>query len=72
MGAGWLAPHVLRHDCAAELDLSRDDFISIRETLGHSWVAATMRYLHPDRTQIEDAWMARKSWLSSGRRDWSR
>jgi site-specific recombinase XerD len=72
MRAGWLAPHVLRHDCASELGLSGDDFISIRETLGHSSVATTMRYLHLDGTEIEDAWMARKSGLSSGRRDWSR
>jgi len=53
-----LTPHVLRHFCASQLYLSGMDLISIQETLGHSWVATTMRYVHVHRTRVEDAWIA--------------
>jgi len=49
---------VLRHFCASQLYLSGMDLISIQETLGHSWVATTMRYVHVHRTRVEDAWIA--------------
>ena len=58
---GWadkLTPHVLRHFCASELYLSGMDLISIQETLGHSWVATTMKYVHVHKTRVEDAWIA--------------
>jgi site-specific recombinase XerD len=53
-----LTPHVLRHFCASQLYLSGMDLISIQEALGHSWVATTMRYIHVQRTHVEDAWIA--------------
>jgi len=53
-----LTPHVLRHFCASQLCLSGMDLISIQEALGHSWVATTMRYIHVQRTHVEDAWIA--------------
>jgi len=34
------------------------DLISIQETLGHAWIATTMRYVHVRRSRIEDAWVA--------------
>jgi site-specific recombinase XerD len=52
-----LTPHVLRHFCASQLYLSGMDLISIQEALGHSWVATTMRYIHVQRTHVEDAWI---------------
>jgi integrase/recombinase XerD len=30
----------------------------MRETLGHSWVATTMAYVHVHATHVEDAWIA--------------
>jgi len=56
--AGRLTPHVLRHYCASELYLGGVDLISIQETLGHAWIATTMRYVHVHRTRIEEAWIA--------------
>ena len=53
-----LTPHVLRHFCASQLYLSGMDLIAIQETLGHSWVATTMHYIHVHRTHVEDAWIA--------------
>ncbi|MBC6457772.1 tyrosine-type recombinase/integrase [Actinomadura sp. HBU206391] len=57
---GWmgrLTPHVLRHYCASELYLSGMDLVAIQELLGHDWVATTMRYVHVQRTHIEDSWI---------------
>ena len=34
------------------------DLIAIQETLGHAWVATTMRYVHVHRDHVEDAWLA--------------
>lgn len=56
--SGRLTPHVLRHYCASQLYLDGVDLVSIQETLGHVWVATTMRYVHVHRTRIEDAWIA--------------
>jgi site-specific recombinase XerD len=56
--AGRLTPHVLRHYCASQLYLGGVDLISIQETLGHAWIATTMRYVHVHRTRIEEAWIA--------------
>ncbi len=56
--AGRLTPHVLRHYCASQLYLDGVDLISIQETLGHAWIATTMRYVHVHRTRIEEAWIA--------------
>ncbi|MEV2221770.1 tyrosine-type recombinase/integrase [Nocardia vinacea] len=53
-----LTPHVLRHFCASQLYLGGMDLIAIQETLGHSWVATTMNYVHVHRTHVEDAWLA--------------
>jgi integrase/recombinase XerD len=39
-----VAPHVLRHFCARQLYQHGMDLIAIQETLGHAWVATTMRY----------------------------
>lgn len=55
---GKLTPHVLRHYCASQLYLGGMDLISIQETLGHAWIATTMRYVHVHRTRIEQAWIA--------------
>jgi site-specific recombinase XerD len=55
--AGRLTPHVLRHFCASQLYLTGMDLLAIQELLGHSWVATTMRYVHVQRTHIEDAWL---------------
>jgi site-specific recombinase XerD len=58
---GWegrLTPHVLRHLCASQLYLNGMDLIAIQETLGHAWVATTMRYVHVHRGHVEQAWLA--------------
>jgi integrase/recombinase XerD len=58
---GWadrLTPHVLRHYCASQLYLHGMDLLAIQETLGHVWVATTMRYVHVHSSRIEDAWLA--------------
>jgi integrase/recombinase XerD len=58
---GWdgrLTPHVLRHFCASQLYLNGMDLIAIQETLGHAWVATTMRYVHVHRDHVERAWAA--------------
>jgi integrase/recombinase XerD len=55
---GRLTPHVLRHFCASQLYLNGMDLIAIQETLGHSWVATTMRYVHVHRDHVERAWAA--------------
>jgi site-specific recombinase XerD len=58
---GWrgrLTPHVLRHFCASQLYLGGMDLIAIQETLGHAWVATTMRYVHVHREHVEQAWVA--------------
>jgi site-specific recombinase XerD len=52
-----LTPHVLRHYCASQLYLSGMDLLAIQELLGHDWVATTMRYVHVERSHIEDAWL---------------
>jgi site-specific recombinase XerD len=56
--AGRLTPHVLRHYCASQLYLNGVDLISIQEMYGHTWVATTMKYVHVQRSRIEDAWIA--------------
>ncbi|MGJ6966951.1 tyrosine-type recombinase/integrase [Streptosporangium sp. G11] len=53
-----LTPHVLRHFCASQLYFAGMDLIAIQETLGHAWVATTMKYIHVHRTHIEEAWLA--------------
>ena len=55
---GRLTPHVLRHFCASQLYLGGMDLIAIQETLGHAWVATTMRYVHVHREHVERAWVA--------------
>jgi site-specific recombinase XerD len=55
---GRLTPHVLRHYCASQLYLTGVDLISIQEMYGHAWVATTMKYVHVQRSRIEDAWIA--------------
>jgi site-specific recombinase XerD len=55
--AGKLTPHVLRHYCASQLDSAGMDIIAIQELLGHAWIATTMRYVHVNRTRIENAWV---------------
>ncbi|MBG0823322.1 tyrosine-type recombinase/integrase [Planomonospora sp. ID91781] len=54
---GRLTPHVLRHYCASQLYGSGMDLLAVQELLGHDWVATTMRYVHVQRTHIEDAWL---------------
>ncbi|WP_405591569.1 tyrosine-type recombinase/integrase [Streptomyces sp. NBC_01092] len=54
---GRLTPHVLRHFCASQMYLAGMDLLAIQELLGHSWIATTMRYVHVQRTHIEDAWL---------------
>ncbi|ROP37340.1 site-specific recombinase XerD [Saccharothrix texasensis] len=57
---GWegrLTPHVLRHFCASQLYLNGMDLAAIQETLGHSWIATTMRYVHVHREHVEQAWV---------------
>jgi site-specific recombinase XerD len=49
---------VLRHYCASQLYLHGMDLLAIQETLGHVWVATTMRYVHVHSSRIEDAWLA--------------
>ncbi|MFI6790721.1 tyrosine-type recombinase/integrase [Nonomuraea sp. NPDC050383] len=53
-------PHVLRHFCASRLYFAGMDLIAIQETLGHAWVATTMKYIHVHRTHVEEAWPAAK------------
>lgn len=55
--ADKLTPHVLRHFCASQLYLHGMDLVAIQETLGHAWIATTMRYVHVHRSRIEDAWL---------------
>ncbi|MET8181678.1 site-specific integrase [Streptomyces sp. NPDC005336] len=58
---GWgerLTPHTLRHFCASQLYANGLDLLAIQEVLGHSWIAATMRYVHVQQTRVEDAWVA--------------
>ena len=52
-----LTPHFLRHFCASQLYDGGMDLIAIQETLGHSWIATTMNYVHVRRTHVEDAWI---------------
>jgi len=47
-----------RHFCASQLYLGGMDLLAIQETLGHSWVATTMAYVHVHATHVEDAWIA--------------
>jgi site-specific recombinase XerD len=54
---GRLTPHVLRHYCASQPYQSGMDLVAIQELLGHSWTSTTMRYVHVQRTHIEDAWL---------------
>jgi integrase/recombinase XerD len=54
---GRLTPHFLRHFCASQLYDGGMDLIAIQETLGHSWIATTMNYVHVRRTHVEDAWI---------------
>ncbi|GAA4589750.1 hypothetical protein GCM10023194_44790 [Planotetraspora phitsanulokensis] len=56
--AGRLSPHVLRHFCASQLYTTGMDLMAVQELLGHQWVVTTMRYIHPHRTHVEDAWVA--------------
>lgn len=53
-----VTPHVLRHFCASQLYLGGMDLIAIQATLGHAWIATTMKYVHVPGTHIEDAWIA--------------
>lgn len=55
---GRMSPHVLRHFCASQLYLSGVDLISIQEMYGHAWVTTTMKYVHVQRSRIEEAWIA--------------
>lgn len=55
--SGRLTPHVLRHYCASQLYLTGMDLLAIQELLGHDWIATTMRYVHVQKTHIEDAWL---------------
>ncbi|MCP2243286.1 tyrosine-type recombinase/integrase [Lentzea aerocolonigenes] len=55
---GRLTPHVLRHFCASQLYLNGMDLVAIQETLGHAWIATTMRYVHVHREHAEQAWLA--------------
>jgi len=43
---------------ASQLYLGGMDLLAIQETLGHSWVATTMAYVHVHATHVEDAWIA--------------
>jgi site-specific recombinase XerD len=56
--SGRLTPHVLRHYCASQLYQSGMDLVAVQELLGHRWIATTMRYIHVQRTYVEDAWIA--------------
>ncbi|MEW2425960.1 tyrosine-type recombinase/integrase [Streptomyces sp. NPDC017943] len=49
--------HVLRHFCASKLYLGGLGLIAIQEIFGHSWIAATMRYVHVQQTRVKDAWV---------------
>ncbi len=40
----------------SQLYLNGMDLIAIQETLGHAWVATTMRYVHVHRDHVEQAW----------------
>lgn len=53
-----ITPHVLRHFCASQLYLGGMDLVAIQATLGHAWIATTMKYVHVPSTHIEDAWIA--------------
>ncbi|WP_327581861.1 tyrosine-type recombinase/integrase [Nonomuraea sp. NBC_00507] len=53
-----ITPHVLRHFCASQLYLGGMDLVAIPATLGHAWIATTMKYVHVPSTHIEDAWIA--------------
>lgn len=53
---GKITPHVLRHYSASELYRTGMDLIAIQELLGHQWIATTMRYVHVQRSHIEDSW----------------
>lgn len=53
-----VTPHVLRHFCASQLYLAGMDLLAIQTTLGHAWIATTMKYVHVPGTHIEDAWIA--------------
>jgi site-specific recombinase XerD len=55
--AGRVTPHVLRHFCASQLYQSGMDLIAIQALMGHSWAATTQRYIHVQKTHIEDAWI---------------
>lgn len=54
---GRLTPHLLRHFCASELYGAGMDLVAVQELLGHDWVATTMRYVHVQRTHIEESWI---------------
>ena len=62
---------MLRHFCASQLYLNGMDLIAIQETLGHAWVATTMRYVHVHRSHIEEAWIAgqQRAAAAAGRAD---
>lgn len=62
---GRLTPHVLRHYCASQLYLNGVDLISIQEMYGHAWVTTTMKYVHVQRSRIEDAWIAGQKRVSA-------
>jgi integrase/recombinase XerC len=64
---GKKSPHVLRHSLATHLLNNGADIMSIKETLGHSSLAATQVYTHNSFTKLKNAYQkAHPRAVSSG------
>ncbi|MDH2394005.1 site-specific integrase [Streptomyces sp. HNM0663] len=52
----WFTPHDLRRACATHHYEQGMDLLTVQQLLGHRHTAATMAYVRPSLSFVEDAW----------------